>query len=65
MTSYAASKINCNRYGVPQYAGEVGAFEEYVERAWDLYPGREGQESQVATPIHLRSGLTGQAYEII
>ena len=57
MTSSTASKIICDRYGVPQYAGEVEAFEEYVERAWDLYFGREGQESQVSTPIHLRSGL--------
>ena len=65
MTSSTASKIICDRYGVPQYAGEVEAFEEYVERAWDLYFGREGQESQVSTPIHLRSGLTGHAYEAV
>ena len=36
-----------------------------LERAWDLYYGREGQESQVSTPIHLRSGLTGHAYEAV
>eukprot|EP00435_Cladocopium_sp_Y103_P058473 s1160_g20.t1 len=65
MATFASSKIVCDRYGVPQYAGEVEAFEEYVERAWDLYFGREGQDSQVATPIHLRSGLTGHAYEAV
>ena len=65
MTSFAASKIVCDRYRVPQCAGKVEAFEEYVGRTWDLYYGREGQESQVSTPIHLRSGLTGHAYEAV
>ena len=38
-------------------------FEEYQERAWDLWHGREGQDSlQLATAVHLRAGLSGAAY---
>lgn len=41
-------------------------FEEYVERAWDLYFGREGQESlQATTPLHLRAQLSSTAYEAV
>ena len=60
-----SSKLTCDRYGVPQYAGDVESFEEYTERAWDLFHGREGSDSQAATAIHLRSGLTGPAYEAV
>lgn len=59
------AKLTCDRYGVPQYSGDVEGFEEYTERAWDLFHGREGLDSQAATPIHLRSGLTGHAYEAV
>ena len=38
----AATKLEVDRYGVPRYAGEPDLFEEYTERAWDLYFGREG-----------------------
>ena len=41
----ADSKLDTDRYGVPQFAGEGELLEEYVERAWDLLYGREGQES--------------------
>ena len=62
----AAPKIDTDRYGVPQYAGDPDGFEEYVERAWDLFHGREGNpQTQVATPVHLRSGLSGPAYESV
>ena len=37
-----------------------------MERAWDLFYGREGQESlQMSTPIHLRAQLSGTAYEAV
>eukprot|EP00435_Cladocopium_sp_Y103_P062124 s1878_g23.t1 len=60
------SRLDSDRYGVPQYGGEVELFEEYEERAMDLYYGREGQEAlQKATAIHLRAQLTGSAYEAV
>ena len=62
----SGSKLDCDRYGVPQYAGETELFEEYVERAWDLYYGGEGQDSlQVSTPLHLRAQLSSTAYESV
>ena len=65
MTS-TTSRLESDRYGVPQYAGEPELYEEYAERAWDLWFGREGNESsQMATPIHLRAGLSGPAYEAV
>ena len=58
--------LECDRYGVPQYAGQPELFEEYQERCWDLFHGREGQEHlQVATPLHLRANLSGSAYEAV
>ena len=60
------SKMETDRYGVPQYSGQTDQFEEYVERAWDLWYGRAGQDSlQAATPVHLRSGLTDAAWEAV
>ena len=51
---------------MPQYTGEPDAFEEYQERAWDLYHGREGNEqTQLATAVRLRAGLTRDAYEAV
>ena len=62
----ASSRLEVDRYGVPQYRGDPEAFEEYQERAWDLYHGREGSEQlQLATAVHLRSGLQGAAYEAV
>ena len=54
-----------DRFGVPQYGGDPDQFEEYCERAWDLWHGRQGSENQAATPVHLRSGLQGAAYEAV
>ena len=55
-----------DRYGVPQYAGEPELYDEDEERAWDLWHGREGQDSmQAATAVHLRAGLSGTAYEAV
>ena len=60
------SKLETDRYGVPQYSGQTDQFEEYVERAWDLWFGRVGQDSlQAATPVHLRAGLTDAAWEAV
>ena len=58
------SRLETDRHGVPQFSGDPEMFEEYQERAWDLWHGREGQESlQLATAVHLRAGLSGAAYE--
>ncbi|CAK0863333.1 unnamed protein product, partial [Prorocentrum cordatum] len=58
--------IELDRNGVPQYAGQPEYFNEYEERAWDLYHGRTGEKSkQAATALHLRSGLSGPAYEAV
>ena len=59
------SRLDVDRYGVPQYGGEPELYEEYAERCWDLWFGREGHDTQAATPIHLRSGLTGTAYSAV
>ena len=59
----AASKLDSDRHGVPQYAGASDQFKEYKERAWDLWYGRAGQDAlQSATLVHLRSGLSSPAY---
>lgn len=61
-----AGRLECDRYGVPQFDGQSELFEEYQERCWDLFYGRDGQDSlQVATPLHLRAQLTGAAYEAV
>lgn len=61
-----SGKLGSDRYGVPQYGGEVELFEEYEERAMDLYYGREGQDAlQITTAIHLRAQLHGSAYEAV
>ncbi|CAK0814360.1 unnamed protein product, partial [Prorocentrum cordatum] len=58
--------IELDRNGIPQYAGQPEYFNEYEERAWDLYHGRTGEKSkQAATALHLRSGLSGPAYEAV
>ncbi|CAK0870870.1 unnamed protein product [Prorocentrum cordatum] len=58
--------IELDRNGIPQYAGQPEYFNEYEERAWDLYRGRTGEKSkQAATALHLRSGLSGPAYEAV
>ena len=60
------TKLETDRYGVPQCDGDPATFEEYQERAWDLYHGRKGSDQlQMATPLHLRAGLTGTAYEAV
>ena len=60
------TKLEVDRFGVPQYNGEPELYEEYAERAWDLWYGRKGTETtKVSTPIHLRSGLTGPAYDAV
>jgi hypothetical protein len=65
-SSSGQCKLDSDRYGVPQYGGEVELFEEYEESAMDLYYGREGQDAlQMTTAIHLRAQLTGSAYEAV
>ena len=58
--------IQFDRTGVPVYDGTPSMFDEYRERCWDLYYGRSGQDSlQAATPIHLRAGTRGAAYDAV
>eukprot|EP00435_Cladocopium_sp_Y103_P024701 s85_g6.t1 len=60
------ARLDVDRYGVPQYPGDPELYDEYEERAWDLWHGREGQDSmQTATAVHLRAGLSGTAYEAV
>ena len=61
-----SARLECDRHGVPQFDGTADVFEEYEERAWDLFYGRAGNDAtQIATPIHLRSGLTAAAYDAV
>ena len=58
--------IQFDRTGVPVYNGTPSMFDECRERCWDLYYGRSGQDSlQAATPIHLRAGTRGTAYDAV
>ena len=60
------SHLEYDKSGVPLYAGQIELLEEYIERAWDLYWGRAGNEGlQASTPIHLRSGCRGVVYEAV
>ena len=64
--STADSRLDTDRHGVPQFSGDPEMLEEYMDRAWDLFYGREGQDVlQVATPWHLRAQLSGSAYESV
>jgi hypothetical protein len=64
--STADSRLDTDRHGVPQFSGDPEMLEEYMDRAWDLFYGREGQDVlQVATPLHLRAQLSGSAYESV
>ena len=58
--------LEYDKSGVPLYAGQVELLDEYIERSWDLYYGRAGNDSlQAASPIHLRSGCRGVVYEAV
>eukprot|EP00959_Pyramimonas_sp_CCMP1952_P327359 6853562-Pyramimonas_sp.AAC.1 len=50
---------------IPLYDGDPALFEEYQERAKDAFYGRMGDEKQIATPINLRNGLSGTAYDAV
>ena len=56
--------IEIDKSGVPHYDGRPELYEEFKDRCWDLFYGRTGQPSlQSATPLTLRSALSGTAYE--
>ena len=58
--------IQFDRTGILVYDGTPSMFDEYRERCWDLFYGRSGQDSlQAATPIHLRAGTRGTAYDAV
>ena len=56
--------LELDRNGVPVYAGTAEHFDEWKERALDLYHSRAGQVSlQASTALALRGGLRDIAYE--
>ena len=56
--------LELDRNGVPVYSGTAEHFDEWKERAMDLYHGRSGQDSlQASTALALRGGLRDIAYE--
>jgi len=71
MHSCGGHPVRCTTQGVlwfkvPQYSGDSDLFEEYCERAWDSWGGRECQTGlQVASAVQLRAGLSGAAYDAV
>lgn len=57
------SRLEADRYGVPQYSGESDLSEEYCERWWDLWDLQPNL--QLAAAVHLRAGVPGAAYEAV
>ena len=58
-------KLDTDRYGVP-HPGDPEHFEDYVERCWGLYYGRDGQDAlQTSSPLHLGAQLSGPACEAV
>jgi hypothetical protein len=56
--------LELDRNGVPVYAGTAESFDEWRERALDLFHSRAGQDSlQGSTALALRGGLRDIAYE--
>lgn len=56
--------LEIDKFGVPHFGGKAEDFDEYCERAWDLFYGRQGNASmQAATALNLRSALTDTAYQ--
>ncbi len=58
--------LEMDRFGIPLFMGNPEQLDEYRERAFDLYFGRAGRDSeQGATAVNLRGGLAGAAYEAV
>ena len=58
--------LEFDRNGIPVFEGRVALLDEYVDRCWDIFWGRSGDDSkQAATPIHLRAGCRGVVYEAV
>ena len=56
--------LELDKAGVPTYKGEPEYFDEWCERARDLWFTRAGQPAyQSSTALALRGGLRGTAYE--
>ena len=56
--------LELDRNGVPVYSGTAENFDEWKERALDLFHSRQGQDSlQASTALALRGGLRDVAYE--
>ena len=56
-----------DKNSIPKYDGTASVlYEEYCERAWDGFYGKSGKDNeQIASPLSLRGGLTGEAYEAV
>ena len=59
----AAMTLELDRNGVPIYSGAPDHFDEWRERALDLWWSRAGTPQQASVPILLRGGLRDLAYE--
>ena len=58
--------LEMDKNGVPIYSGAAEQFDEWKERANDLFHSRAGNEAlQAATALALRGGLKDVAYEAV
>ena len=57
--------LELGRAGIPTYSGDVPLLNEYKQRCLDVLHGRKGQERQIATPVDLRGGTRGPAWEAV
>ena len=67
-TMLSGSKLEVDLFEVPQHSGDLDLFEEYCERAWDLWHAKEGNDqTRIATRHHLRRAfwISGAAHEAV
>ena len=58
--------LDMDKNGVPMYTGTAEQFDEWKERASDLFHSRAGNEGlQASTALALRGGLKDVAYEAV
>ena len=60
MAQKMATKLTFDK-GIPLYDGAPELFEEYQERAHNVFYGRAGEDKQVSVAVNLRTGLSGAA----
>ena len=65
-TPQSGDSLEFDRNGIPVFDGKIALLDEYVDRCWDIFWGRSGEDTkQAATPIHLRAGCRGVVYEAV